>query len=101
MARLVVITKGTPGLAHELSGQWTTVGRADGNRFQILEPSVSGRHCEVRAQDDELLVRDLLSTNGTFVRGEKITEATLKPGHTMRLGEVEVRFENEIGRAHV
>lgn len=94
MAKLVVITKGTPGLAHELNGHWTTVGRADGNIFQILEASVSGRHCEVRVQGDELLVRDLLSTNGTFVRGEKITEATLKPGHTMRLGEVELRFEN-------
>lgn len=93
MAKLVVITKGLPPSSHELDGNWTTIGRADGNTFQIVEPSVSGRHCEVRLQANELVVRDLLSTNGTFVEGRKITEAVLKPGQTLRLGEVELRFE--------
>jgi len=94
MARLVVIAKGSQGLAHELNGHWTTVGRADGNVFQIVEPSISGRHCEVMLKGDELLVRDLLSTNGTFVAGQKISEAVVKPGETLRLGEIELRFEN-------
>ena len=94
MAKLVVIAKGAPGKAHELNGHWTTIGRGEGNTFQIIESSVSGRHCEVRADGDELHVRDLLSTNGTFINGEKITEAVLKSGHTLRLGDVELRFEN-------
>src|ERR1041384_6978746 len=94
MAKLVVIAKGSPGKAHELSGNWTTIGRGEGNMFQIIESSVSGRHCEVRMQGEELHVRDLLSTNGTFINGEKITEAVLKSGHMLRLGDVELRFEN-------
>ena len=77
----------------ELGEAWVTIGRGDGNSIQIVELSVSGRHCEVRTREGELIVRDLLSTNGTFVAGQKISEATLKPGQILRLGDVELRFE--------
>jgi CheY-like chemotaxis protein len=97
MARLVVITKGVSASAHELGEAWATVGRADGNTFQIVEASISGRHCEVRLRGGELVVRDLLSTNGTFVGGQKISEAVVKPGQTLRLGDVELRFETSGG----
>ena len=93
MAKLVVISSSLAGVSHELGGAWATLGRADGNTFQLVEGSISGRHCEVQLRGDELVVRDLRSTNGTFVRGEKITEAVVKAGQTLRLGEVELRFE--------
>ncbi len=80
-------------MSHDLSEKWITIGRADGNTFQIAEASVSGRHCEARLRDGELDVRDLQSTNGTFVNGQKVSEASVKPGQTFRLGEVELRFE--------
>ena len=93
MAKLVVVSPVLTGLSHVLGGNWVTIGRADVNTFQIVESSISGRHCEVRLQGDELLVRDLLSTNGTFVQDHKIAEAVLKPGQTLRLGNVELRLE--------
>jgi CheY-like chemotaxis protein len=93
MAKLVVITKGLAPAARELGQEWVTIGRGDSNTFQVVEPSISGRHCEVRLRGNELVVRDLLSTNGTFVGGKKISEAVLKPGETLRLGDVEFRFE--------
>jgi CheY-like chemotaxis protein len=93
MPKLVVLSPALAGLSHELSGKWVTIGRADGNTFQIVESSISGRHCEVRLQGDELVVRDLLSTNGTFVQGRKIAEAALKPGQTLRLGNVELGLD--------
>ncbi|MDR3459683.1 MAG: response regulator [Verrucomicrobiae bacterium] len=93
MARLVVISKGVTAPPLELSGGWATIGRGDGNTLQIVETSVSGRHCEVRLQGGELAVRDLLSTNGTFVDGKKISEATLKPGQILRVGDVDLNFE--------
>jgi len=101
MAKLVVINKGLSGLSHELDGKWTTIGRAESNTFQIVESSVSARHCEVRLQDGELIVRDLLSTNGTFVGTKKITEAVLKAGGTLFVGEVELRFETSPGAPSV
>ena len=93
MARLVVITKGLPALPYDLNEKWVTIGRADGNLFQIAHSSVSGRHCEVRFTGGELQVRDLQSTNGTFVEGKGITEGTLQPGQTLRLGDVELKLE--------
>ncbi len=93
MARLVVVSQGLAGLAHELGGGWTTIGRVDGNTFKINETSVSSQHCEVRWHDDELLVRDLCSTNGTYFQGRKVSETTLKAGQVFRVGEVELRFE--------
>lgn len=94
MARLVVITKGISASSHELGEAWATIGRADGNTFQIVEASISGRHCEVRLRGEELVVRDLLSTNGTFIGGQKISEGIVKAGQALRLGDVELRFEN-------
>ena len=93
MAKLVIISSALGGGSFELGTHWATIGRADGNSFQIVETSVSGRHCEVRLQGQELAVRDLNSTNGTFVGGQKITEATLKPDAVLRVGNVELRFE--------
>ena len=94
VAKLVVITKGLSPTVHELGEDWVTIGRGDGNNFQLVEPSISGRHCEVRLRGTELIVRDLLSSNGTFIEGKKITEAVLNPGQTVCLGEVELRFES-------
>jgi len=94
MARLVVINQSLAGSIHELGENWATIGRGDGNTFQLVEGSVSGRHCEVRVRDNELVVRDLLSTNGTFIGGHKISEGAVKPGQTLRLGDVELRFES-------
>ena len=93
MSRLVVISQGLTGLSHELGTHWVTIGRADGNDFQIVDTSISGRHCEVRLRGNELEVRDLRSTNGTFVDDKLVTEAILQPGQTLRLGEVELNLE--------
>jgi CheY-like chemotaxis protein len=76
-----------------LGESWTTIGRADGNMFQIADGSVSSRHCEVKARGDELLVRDLNSTNGTFIGGMRVSEGTVRFGQSFRLGTVDLRFE--------
>jgi CheY-like chemotaxis protein len=93
MPRLVIANLSLAGSMFELGEAWATIGRADGNSIQVVEPSVSGRHCEVRLRDGELFVRDLASTNGTFAGGQKISEATVRPGQLLRLGDVELRFE--------
>lgn len=93
MARLVLIGNGHLGLSHELGTHWVTIGRAPDNNFQILETSVSGRHCEVRLRDEELLIRDMRSTNGTFVNGRMVSEGVVQLGETFRLGDVELKVE--------
>ena len=93
MSRLVAINPGLAGVSHELGTRWVTIGRSDKNAFQIVETSVSSRHCEVRLCGNELVVRDLRSTNGTFIEGRTVTEAVLQPGQILRLGDVELRLE--------
>ena len=94
MAKLVLLSVGMTGRTHELKVDKTTIGRVEDNAFQIAESSVSSHHCEVLLRGDEVLVKDLNSTNGTFINGEKITESVLKPGRTLRVGQVELRLEN-------
>ena len=94
MAKLVVLSEGFTGLTCELKADKTTVGRLEDNAFQIPEPSVSSHHCELTRRATDLLVKDLNSTNGTFINGEKVAEAVLKPGQILRLGQVEMRLES-------
>lgn len=94
MAKLVVLTKGFVGTSFELKGDKVTVGRLEDNTFQIAEPSVSSHHCEVFLRGDEVVVKDLNSTNGTYINGQQIKEAVLKPGQVMRLGSVEMQLED-------
>ena len=93
MARLVLLSEGLTGKTFELKPELTTVGRLPDNALQIPEASVSSHHCEVQLRGNDLFVRDLDSTNGTFINGEKIKEGTVKPGQILRLGVVDMRLE--------
>src|SRR5271154_6020859 len=95
MAKLVILNQGMTGRTHELSVDRTTVGRVEDNTFQIADPSVSSHHCEVHLRGNEVLIHDLNSTNGSFINDEKIDESILKPGQTLRLGQVELKWQAE------
>ena len=95
MPRLVVLSEGLTGRSHELKAEKTTVGRVEDNTFQIPDSSVSSHHCEVLLKGSDVVIRDLNSTNGTFINGQQITEAVLKPSQILRLGQVEVRLEGD------
>jgi pSer/pThr/pTyr-binding forkhead associated (FHA) protein len=93
MSKLVALSEGLTGRTLELKVDKTTIGRLEDNSFQIAEPSVSSHHCEVLLKGSDVVIKDLNSTNGTFINGEKITESTLKPGQILRLGNIELRLE--------
>src|SRR5215831_2723292 len=72
------------------------IGRLEDNDYQIGDPCVSGHHCEVELTAyGELYVRDLASTNGTYVEGRRINEGPIKPGQVLRLGSLELLFERD------
>jgi pSer/pThr/pTyr-binding forkhead associated (FHA) protein len=95
MAKLVIQNQGMTGRAHELSVDRTTIGRVEDNTFQIADPSVSSHHCEVHLRGSDIVIRDLNSTNGSFINGNKTEEGVLKPGQVLRLGQVELKLEVE------
>src|SRR5437763_2968263 len=95
MVKLVLLSAGMAGRSHELKVDKTTIGRLEDNTFQIPEPSVSSHHCEVLLNGNDVVIKDLNSTNGTFINGDKISESKLKPGQVLRLGQIELRLETD------
>jgi hypothetical protein len=94
MARLIV-NPGTPTVWEtNLKEGINTVGRGQANDIVINEPSISGAHCHIILSGDSLRLKDLGSTNGTFLNRAPVTEATVQPGQRIHLGSVEVLFEN-------
>jgi len=95
MPRLVVLSEGYTGRTYELTVEKTTIGRVEDNSFSIPDGSMSSHHCEILLKGNEVVVRDLNSTNGTFIGGDQVTEtAPLKTGQILRLGQIEMRLED-------
>jgi len=83
-----------------LPGGVRTVGRATGADFIVDAALVSRVHCRLTAlPDGELEVRDLDSTNGTFVNGERIERARLADGDRLQVGRLELVVSRELTRA--
>jgi pSer/pThr/pTyr-binding forkhead associated (FHA) protein len=97
MARLIFTGEKFRGRVYEFALLKTTVGRGDHNTLAIHDASVSQTHCEVLVYGPEVIVRDLGSTNGTFVNGMRLRnqQRQIKPGETVRFGLVEARLELE------
>jgi pSer/pThr/pTyr-binding forkhead associated (FHA) protein len=94
MAKLVILNQGMTGRTFELNVERNTVGRMEDNTFQIADASVSSHHAEIVLRGSDILVKDLNSTNGTFINNEKISEAVLRPGQTLRFGQVELKIDD-------
>ena len=74
-----------------LPGAVRTIGRATGADFIVDAPLVSRVHCRLTAlPDGELDVRDLDSTNGTFINGQRIESGRMGSGDRLRVGRVEL-----------
>jgi pSer/pThr/pTyr-binding forkhead associated (FHA) protein len=84
-----------------LPGAIRTIGRATGADFIVEAALVSRVHCRVTAlPGGQLEVRDLESTNGTFVNGKRVEVARLTPGDRLQVGRVELvalRDQEEAG----
>src|ERR1017187_1977456 len=94
MAKLVILNQGMTGRTFELNVERNTVGRVEDNTFQITDGSVSSHHAEILLRGNDVVIRDLNSTNGTFINNEKISETVLKPGQTLRFGQVELKIDD-------
>jgi pSer/pThr/pTyr-binding forkhead associated (FHA) protein len=74
-----------------LPGHARTLGRATGADFILDAALVSRVHCRLTAlPSGELEVKDLESTNGTFVNGQRVENARLAPGDKIQVGRVEL-----------
>lgn len=78
------------------------VGRDDGADVLIDNPSVSRRHAEIRLGDNGWVVEDLGSSNGTFLRGQKIEGAqSIGLGDEIGFGKFSIIFGKALGEGEV
>lgn len=78
----------SPEMALDLGHAPASVGRDREADFCLDECHVSRQHCKLELVDDAVVVRDLDSTNGTYVNGLKVSEAVLKPGDKLTVGAI-------------
>lgn len=69
-----------------------TIGRRGDNDIVLDDLSVSASHAWIMNQHNDYVLMNTLSTNGTFVNGKRIHEATLRHGDRVRFGQVEFTF---------
>lgn len=98
MPQLIGITEDLKGETFPVKGPKATVGRVPDSTVRLAHETVSSRHAELVQQGDQWIVRDLNATNGTFVNGSRITEATLHDGDRVQFGYVTFKFLADAGK---
>jgi pSer/pThr/pTyr-binding forkhead associated (FHA) protein len=94
-AAMWILRTNTEGVAERvfrlLPGEPKTIGRATGADFIVDAALVSRVHCRLTVlPGGELEIKDLGSTNGTFVNGERVETARVAPGDTLKVGRLEI-----------
>jgi DNA-binding NtrC family response regulator len=90
--RLVVVTGKDERKEVLLQKPVVTIGTLGDSDLALTDPTVSRNHAVVEEKADGYLLRDLGSTNGTFLDGVKVREAYLSAGSVIRLGQTEIAF---------
>jgi hypothetical protein len=101
MAELLIKTEGMGNRLIVLKLGANRFGRSPDSDFPIEHPTVSALHCELVLGDRGVILRDLESTNGTFVDGKKVREMELSTGQTVRMGDVEMLVESVEARVAI
>jgi hypothetical protein len=81
----------TPALP-ELVGAQLLIGRSSACQIVLGDDTVSRRHAELRFEDGRWLLRDLGSSNGTYINGRLVTEAEVRRGDVIHLGGCALRL---------
>ena len=75
------------------TGAVQVVGRAPSSDIPVFDPTISRRHAELVSDDKSVQVKDLGSSNGTFLNGARIESATVNVGDTVTFGKVPFKLQ--------
>ncbi len=90
--KLVVIKGAQRGIEFVIAGDVIRIGKAPENDLCLADETVSRVHFEIVRDAKGYLVRDMKSTNGTFLDSAEVKEAYLRAGSVIKAGEVELKF---------
>jgi transcriptional regulator with GAF, ATPase, and Fis domain len=84
--KLIAVAGPLRGLIFDLNTSRTTLGRDPANAISVADKSLSRKHCLFKQDEDEILLIDLESHNGTFVNDVPVKEHALTHGDHVRVG---------------
>jgi DNA-binding NtrC family response regulator len=87
----VLVGRGADARRVTIGDKPVRVGKGPQNELILHDPTVSGAHCRFEPEGSVLCVRDLESTNGTYVHGLRVTKAQLSAGARVRVGRTDLR----------
>jgi DNA-binding NtrC family response regulator len=90
--KLVVLSGPDKGEAFVLDRPELTIGSKEDNSVILSDPTVSRTHAVLLETGGRYVIKDLNSTNGTYLDGVLVKEAVLEFGRTMTLGETEMKL---------
>jgi transcriptional regulator with GAF, ATPase, and Fis domain len=99
--KLIVLAGPLCGEAFPLDGVSVTIGRDSATELSIPDRLISRRHCEVQTVNGGFVLRDLGSSNGTFVNGIPMRERSLEHGDRIRVGDSVLLFLDRPAGSHV
>ncbi|MEQ8764960.1 MAG: sigma 54-interacting transcriptional regulator [Planctomycetota bacterium] len=70
-----------------------TIGRSSGVDLQLRDRLVSRNHCRIRRSDEDWILEDLGSANGTLLAGKRVTSRPLKRGDEISVGNTRIFFQ--------
>src|SRR3990170_2986817 len=83
----------TSGEEHEFKEKDIIIGRSSSNDIVIKDEGVSRKHCAIEPATNSYVLKDLKSTNGTFLNDKKITSpSVLKHGDKITVGKTILQF---------
>jgi hypothetical protein len=80
---------------YEITTPLVILGRGTDCDLRLVDPGVSRHHAEIRVEDDEVVLVDLGSTNGTFVNGQPVRRVPLTDGTRVTLGRTTLVFRRD------
>ena len=94
--RLLVIAGPDKGKAFPLpEGETLLISRTKATETRLTDPHVSRVHCQIQIEADRVIVNDYESAGGTCVNNRKISQQEITPGDTIRIGETQLRYQDD------
>ena len=90
--QLVVLNGVNKGKKLDLNRPVTKIGKKENNELILDEKTVSRNHVEIVQLENSYVLKDLESTNGTYINDIRVKEAYLSPGDVIRIGTIRIEF---------
>ena len=91
-ASVVIVEGYAEGMEYPIKGAYALIGRSRDAAIPLTDPLVSREHAAIEFHEDDFILKDLDSTNGTYMRGALIRRRKLSHGDKFQIGNTVLQF---------